>query len=558
MLSGSTIQPHHSTSQLAMAPRSRSRYLERVGTSTLTSGCEVRPRSRRWDAAFLAVPVVVTVGIWLLFVCARAPGTDAAWRSFPLDDAWIHLVYARSLAENGGFAYNDGVPEAGMTSPLWVVLLAGIYPLAMRGGVDALVLGVKLVSLTFGIGVVVMLDRLCRDLGESRGVALLAATLAAANASLGFAAASGMEVSLFIFLVLVALRSALRGRPVMTGIAAGLLAVARPEGLMLFPVYAALLARREVRDQPHGRSQLVTALLLGLAPALVYSAFCLHATGAPLPNTFYAKFVTPGPGALHHLAFGWRHYVHDNLGYFTIESGSMLCFLGLVRLIRRERLRGIAVVAVGALLFVGLTLSRNLAPGHFFYWERWLIPSFPFFILLMAMGLGEIHGGLMSLRPHVVEARPPAAVVWTTLAWAMGALLLLPQPYLLRERFEQYAWNAQNMDEMNVTLGKWINTNLDEKAVIVVQDAGALRFLGQRTAIDLLGLNDHQMLQYALDRRLQVVRERGARYVIIFPKLFDEDVLRSLNLVPVHSVQAAHYTICASPQDVMTVFRFDG
>src|SRR5262249_50979860 len=43
---------------------------------------------------------------------------------FPLDDSWIHLQFARNLAEGAGFAYNPGVPVAGSTAPLWTLLLA--------------------------------------------------------------------------------------------------------------------------------------------------------------------------------------------------------------------------------------------------------------------------------------------------------------------------------------------------------------------------------------------------------------------------------------------------
>src|SRR5512138_3978300 len=43
---------------------------------------------------------------------------------FPLDDAWIHLTYARNLAEHGEWAFRLGERSAGSTSPLWTVLLS--------------------------------------------------------------------------------------------------------------------------------------------------------------------------------------------------------------------------------------------------------------------------------------------------------------------------------------------------------------------------------------------------------------------------------------------------
>src|SRR5512142_739459 len=43
---------------------------------------------------------------------------------FPLDDTWIHLTYARNLAEHGEWAFRLGERSAGSTAPLWTVLLS--------------------------------------------------------------------------------------------------------------------------------------------------------------------------------------------------------------------------------------------------------------------------------------------------------------------------------------------------------------------------------------------------------------------------------------------------
>src|SRR5919109_256849 len=43
---------------------------------------------------------------------------------FPLDDAWIHLTYARNIAERGEWSFRLGERSAGSTSPLWTALLS--------------------------------------------------------------------------------------------------------------------------------------------------------------------------------------------------------------------------------------------------------------------------------------------------------------------------------------------------------------------------------------------------------------------------------------------------
>ena len=534
---------------------------------------------QRWqvrDILLLGFPIGITVATWLLFVYSRAPGTSAALHGFPLDDTWIHLVYARNLVEQGGFYYNDGTAETGTTSPLWVVLLAGVYALTGRGPAAGVVLGVKLLSLVFGIAGIVMIYRMSRAFDEHHGIALLAACLAGIDPSLTFARASGMEVSLFLFLTLSALHYAGRARPLAAGTAAGLAVVARPEGVVLFPILLALLLRPVARAQPGHARRVLVACLLAIAPGIAYSGFCLYATGAPLPNTFYAKFSLHGSTVCESLRFGWRHYVHENLGYFTLETGSILALLGLLRLVSRYGLLGLATPLAGAVLFAAPLLSRVFAPGHYFYWERWLTPSFAFLILLMASGVGEIRAGVPSLRrlllggrrllsatcvqsaPEERSRHPVPGIVWAALAWAACALLVLPLPRLLRLRSELYAWNTQNIEEMNVALGRWVNANLAPDAVIAVVDAGALRYFGQRKTLDLFGLNNHRFVRRSFGENMRLLKSLGVRYLILVPALldgFDEHTLRLLALHPIHSVRAEHYTICDAPQDVMTVYQ---
>ncbi len=89
------------------------------------------PRSRGsrslLDAAWVTAAWTLALGLFWLRQWQIA-GT-AGLSSFPLDDPWIHLHFARNLAEGHGFAYNPGVPVAGSTAPLWTLLLASVFAL---------------------------------------------------------------------------------------------------------------------------------------------------------------------------------------------------------------------------------------------------------------------------------------------------------------------------------------------------------------------------------------------------------------------------------------------
>src|SRR5207249_2556866 len=84
----------------------------------------VVPSGRR-GSVLLVVALAVPLAV-LLTSERRIAGAAG----FPLDDSWIHLQFARNIAEGAGFSYNPGVPVAGSTAPLWTLLFAALAPLA--------------------------------------------------------------------------------------------------------------------------------------------------------------------------------------------------------------------------------------------------------------------------------------------------------------------------------------------------------------------------------------------------------------------------------------------
>ena len=76
----------------------------------------------RRDDALVVAAALLPLG-WLLLRERAIAGAAG----FPLDDAWIHLTFARSLAEGHGLAYRPGAPVAGSTAPLWTALLAPLF-----------------------------------------------------------------------------------------------------------------------------------------------------------------------------------------------------------------------------------------------------------------------------------------------------------------------------------------------------------------------------------------------------------------------------------------------
>ena len=187
----------------------------------------------RWRAGLALALLVYALGV-------------VAYRDAIMDDTFIHLQYARNLRARGELAFNPGEPSLGTTSPLWVLLLAGI-----GDGETA----ARLASVACGALAVWAFAALARrTLGI--GAMAAAATLAwAANVWLVRHAPNGMESTAAALLVLLGLERRARSGGAATGAAGfvlGAAALARPEAALLIGVFlvqdvASPAGRRRVR-----------------------------------------------------------------------------------------------------------------------------------------------------------------------------------------------------------------------------------------------------------------------------------------------------------------------
>ena len=85
------------------------------------------------DRRAVALAACLLVATTTAAMCTAA-GAELTLREFPLDDAWIHQVYARSLVRDAALAYNPGTPEAGFSSLLWLLASVPAQLAAAKAG----------------------------------------------------------------------------------------------------------------------------------------------------------------------------------------------------------------------------------------------------------------------------------------------------------------------------------------------------------------------------------------------------------------------------------------
>jgi hypothetical protein len=486
--------------------------------------------SRRNALPEVAALLALTLLVCGAFFAAQLHALDGGL-GLPLDDSWIHLAFARNLAEGGGWGIQPGELVAASTAPLWSVLVALGVVLPVPD-----LLWMEVLGTCFHAGGVLLTWLLARRLGLSRGLAFLAGVLTAVTGWLSWSALSGMEISLFVFLSLAGIVLHLRERleprrfplslPVL-----GLSVLARPEGVLLLALAAGdrlLRLRRRpegslVWERPSkgGLARLGLGLALAGVAVVPVAAFYTWIGGSPLPTTLAAK--TGGGGGLH---LPDLQYLHVALGPFLLPQPwmTLLAPVGVVALLRRLGTpadRGL----LPALWLVGLPLAYscltetegNPLMGNF---GRYYFPLLPLVVVLGVLGLERVAAaaGLAGRRSggrRVLAIVAVAVVVWPTLAAAARTATL-------------YADNVSDVARGDVAMARWLAARLPEDAVVATMDIGALAAILPNRIVDLAGIANPEIHEYVRraeasgeswqEGTLRFIADRRPDYLVVFPE----------------------------------------
>lgn len=465
---------------------------------------------------------------------------------FPLDDAWIYQVYARNLAQTGQWAFVAGQPSTGSTSVLWTLLITPAYLVGLDGRLWTLLLGtLALFSTALASASLFPEDRPAIRLSVGLAVAL--------EWHLIWAAVSGMETVMFAALVMwfwVWLR---RRTPeldahlvrdgMLLGLWGGVLALARPEGIVAFGVgalYAATVTGRWAR-----RFGLAGVTLVGLAILVTpWLLFNKASSGAIWPNTFAAKQAEYAPL----LALPYTSRLAEQV--LAVWVGPQVVLLpGLIALViqtaRRQPTDWAALLPL-AWVTVHLALYAARLPVTYQH-ARYAIPVIPPLVVLGVRGLANL------VRPRASRL----AVRVGSLAWATTAAILFPV-FLAALGAPAYGRDNQFIQDEMVATANWVRHNVRPDALIAVHDIGALGYFAPHRIVDLAGLVSPDVNGFIDDegRISEFILAQHADYLIVFPKWpnYDRMVTRPQYCRIWSADQVSGYSP-ASDLGPMTVYR---
>lgn len=361
-----------------------------------------------------------------------------------VDDAAISFAYAENLAAGEGLvAVAGGERVEGYSNPLWVGLLA----LFALFGAD-LQLVAKLLGTGAALGTGYLVWRVDRS--------WVAPLLLAVQAPFLIWTASGLENPLFALLLMAGLVAGREERFGLAGLAFGLLALTRPEGLV-YGIAAGLMYQAS-----GARLRRFWLVLIGVFGA--YEVFRIAYFAWPLPNTYYAKLGAPiERWSLD--ARGWRQL----FSWALLGPGWLvpLYLLGL----RRH-------LVIGAMALLPLAFSVY-AGGDWMRGFRWMSLAAAPLAVLWSTGLLEVRSRFGASTQWLVGGLAVGGMLPTGLLTLKGfAANPVDYPVMIGRRLAYYEQLAERLA-------------VPEREISVLDmDMGATLWWTDYPVVDLAGLVD--------------------------------------------------------------------
>jgi hypothetical protein len=407
-----------------------------------------------------------------------------------VSDLYVVAQYAKAMAEGHPFQYNAGeAPTTGATSLLHTAVLALAHAAGARG--EGLVAFAVLLGAALYIASIPLAVRVgARLAGRREG--LLAGALVALGGPVAWGYLYGSDIAVFLFLALLLLDRWLAWADgkgaVGLAVAGSLLALARPEGLLIALLLGVATLRR--------RATAARERLLPWVPAVVgllVLGFQRVVAGSWLATSVGEKALLPNYGPVETLALASKYgvdvlrglllglypsevpigFAQGQAPFFFPPLALLLVLLAALRPPARLQLGARSWLAVVALVFA--LAGPNVFMGVHF--NRYLMWAFPGLLAFAAAGLG--------LATRLV-ARDDEALERGLFRAAAGLFVLLA--LLSTAHFAAvYAEMAGETWSREVPMAAWIRANLPP-GTSIANAATSIEYLTGHRNVNLHGV----------------------------------------------------------------------
>lgn len=458
---------------------------------------------------------ILSYGVWLVFGGLVFLYLNL-FRNALIDDAFITLRFVKTLLSSGTWGFFPGTVANSATSPLNILLLAGVS--LFVGPTLHAAVWLYLIAL---LGTAILLVQLSLRLTGSQLHGWLATFALVFNPLL--ISTMGLESILFGAFLVLAIYCFHTQRWILLGGALGLLTLCRPEGALFFLVFLLFI--------PDHRARLRAAMTYGLsiAPWYLFSWLFL---GSLVPDTFFIKTEQEG----------WYQWDFFNgipsLYYYVYTAGTMLSFvfLPLFGLLFHKRIKENSVLVLiwmaGLIHFVGYSALR-VPPFHWYY-----APQVITIILFGSLALGVLYQSSRAAWQRSIWGTLTAMYFFIPLAGM--ALLLTRDSFMVREMPIHSNWGTH---EQYREIGLWLNERHGTGTIrLVAGEIGTLAYYCDCRLLDRF--SDRRWLQDQIKDRVShpgiVTTLWRINFAFYSPPEFppDDYVLRAYFAEPVPDVEA--------------------
>jgi hypothetical protein len=358
--------------------------------------------------------------------------------------------------------------------------------------------------------------------------AWIAGLLVACEPNLAYGSVAGMEVSLFSLLTMGALLSSWRKREILTGVLLGLLVITRGEAVLtsllvgagvLVPLYlqrkrVSIITKRERR----------IAMRLFLPPLILGGAWAIYnysISGQWLPNTYYVKhyfgFGIFNLTNLWNLFLGYFHHLALFQGFLFIFSIVLLIGAGWAIFRHRSTVRLLPLLLIPVVQTYAFSINikvQAIEDPWTYFTRRYLDYLLPLIVVLMVFGADFLWKEMRKRRERWLVIVAPVIVVLCLVVGVLNMIRL--NAYFI----EQYSWNSRNIEEVNVSMGRWLAENINGAITIGLTDAGAMRYFSNPEVdiVDFPGLNCWQCIGRPMS---ELIEEYQPDYLVVFRQALD-------------------------------------
>jgi tetratricopeptide (TPR) repeat protein len=463
---------------------------------------------------------------------------------FPLDDPWIHLTFAKNLVDYHSFSYfRTEMATAGSTSPVYTLILAAGFFISRNEMILSYVLGISFLILSS----IFFYKLTSFDFARENYYAIIATAILIADKWMNFVSVSGMETTLFIFILLATAYFYRQRNAVLFAVFFSLIMWARPDGIAFIGALAVdyfIVTRLSKSDRELRLFTKNDFIRIGITITIflvLYFAMNLVLSGSLLPNTYNAKLTYYSPEFRSRAEFFknevWNYFIAGAYGIAMIGflAGSVFALLGLLK--KKYTPYLLYIMFVAALVFI---YWYKLPYAHRF--GRYMMPVIPFFILVSSMGFRDLFKIAAS---YMNSAKIASGGIIITLL-----IILSYSLFNYADNKSNYAAECKYISDRQVAAAIWIKNNTNENDIIATHDVGAIGYYSDRKIVDVAGLVTPGLIDKISDLNYvsymkEVLDKSGVTYLAFLREWYR--VANQKSLFTTESI---------SPVEIMEVFKY--